>query len=38
MAVNPKTGEPQININWGVRIMTIYSEEALREIEGGINK
>jgi hypothetical protein len=38
LAVNPKTGEPQININWGVRIMTVYSEKALREIEREANK
>jgi hypothetical protein len=38
LAANPKTGEPQININWGMRIMTIYSEKGLREIEGANKK
>lgn len=28
-AVNPMTGEPVININWGLRVMTTYSEAAL---------
>lgn len=34
-AVNSKTGEPVITINWGVRVNTIYSEKALSEFKVG---
>jgi hypothetical protein len=34
-AVNPATGEPLINISWGVRVKTIYSEEALNKFRIG---
>ena len=30
-AINPKTGEPLFNITWGLRVRTIYSEQALNE-------
>ncbi len=36
-AINPTTGEPVINISWGFRVMTVYSERALREF-GGSNR
>ena len=31
---NPLTKEPIINITWGVRVMTTYSEKALEKING----
>lgn len=35
---NPTTGEPVININWGVRVMTMYSAQALDEFKGANTK
>lgn len=37
-SVNPKTGEPMYNISWGVRVRTIYSEEALNQSRGENSK
>lgn len=32
--VNTTTGEPVIHVDWGIRLMTIYSESALRGFKG----
>jgi hypothetical protein len=33
-AVNPMTGEPVYHIRWGMRVNTIYSEDALNRVRG----
>jgi hypothetical protein len=35
---NPNTGEPVINISWGVRVIPMYSSHALEGSDGGIAK
>jgi hypothetical protein len=37
-AVNPKTREPIYSISWGVRVRTIYSEDALNQTRSDNNQ